>query len=137
MDPAGAWVVGLDLSPSGMVRRFLRGRSPADVPQAVPLSRVHLVSPHGHAAQLTAPGSTVLALPAERMAEVLTRVPVAHARDIIEAADQQAREDAVRLLHPHVRARVTGSEGPPRRARRFSGWRVHRPGTHPRTGDGA
>ena len=101
----------------------------------MPLARVHLTSRHGHAAQLAVPGSTVLTLPAHGMAEVLTRVPVAHARDIVQAADRRVRDDAVRLLHPHVRARVTGSGGPPRRTRRFDGWRLHRPGRPPPGGD--
>lgn len=132
---AGTSVVGVDLSASGIVRRLTR-RSSRDVgPPPVPLTQVHLGSPHGHAAQLAAPESTVLTLPADEMAEILTRIPVSHARDIIHAADQGVREEAVRLLHPYVRARVIGSEGPPRRTRRLGGWRLHRPGTHPPAGD--
>jgi hypothetical protein len=131
----GTRVVGVDLSPSGMARRLVR-RSPTNhALPSVPLSSVHLVSAHGHAAQLAAPDPTVLALPAQGMAEVLTRLPVPHARDIIDAADRQVREEAVLLLHPHVRGRVTGSDGPPRRARRLSGWRLHRPGAQPPGGD--
>ena len=70
------------------------------------------------------------------MAEVLTRVPVTHARDIIHAADGGVREDAVRLLHPHVRARVTGSERPAPAYPPTRGWRLHRPGTVRPRGDG-
>ena len=130
-----ACVVGLDLSPSGIARRLTRRAAADEETSPVPLGRVHLTSRHGHAAQLAVPGSTVLTLPAHGMAEVLTRVPVAHARDIVQAADRRVRDDAVRLLHPHVRARVTGSGGPPRRTRRFDGWRLHRPGRPPPGGD--
>jgi hypothetical protein len=130
---AGARVIGVDLTPSGIARRFT-GRAPTAPPRALPLSQVHLVSAHGHAAQLAAPDPAVLELPADGMAEVLTRLPVAHAREILRAADGRVREDAVRLLHPRVRARVTGTAGPPRRMRRLSGWRLHRPGTHPPVG---
>ena len=130
-----ACVVGLDLSPSGIARRLTRRTAADEEPSPVPLGRVHLTSRHGHAAQLAVPGSTLLTLPAHGMAEVLTRVPVAHARDIVQAADRRVRDDAVRLLHPHVRARVTGSGGPPRRTRRFDGWRLHRPRRPPPGGD--
>ncbi|WP_067429686.1 hypothetical protein [Nocardioides jensenii] len=133
--PDGAHVVGVDLSTSGMLRRFGGRASSASAQQAVPLSEVHLISAHGHAAQLATPHPRVLTLPAQGMAEVLTRVPVAHARDIIHAADRDLREEAVGLLHPHVRARVTGSGGPPRRTRRLGGWRLHSPATHRRDGD--
>jgi hypothetical protein len=40
------------------------------------------------------------------------------------------REDAVQLLHPHIRARVAGHGSPPRRTRRLNGWRIHRPRAH-------
>jgi hypothetical protein len=132
---ADACVVGLDLSPSGLLRRLTRRTTADEEPTPVPLGGVHLTSRHGHAAQLAVPDPTLLALPAPGMAEVLTRVPVEHARDIVQAADRRVRDDAVRLLHPHVRARVTGSGGPPRRTRRLDGWRLHRPRRPPSGGD--
>ncbi len=130
----GAWVTGVDLSPAGALSRLLR-RGSSDHRPMVPLSRVHLLSRHGHAAQLAAPGAMVRSLPPEQMAEVLTRVPVSHARDILRVVDPSARDEAVELLHPHVRARVTGSGDPPRPTRRLVGWRLHPPRTAHRSGD--
>jgi hypothetical protein len=134
--PAGAWVTGVDVSPAGFLRRLLGSPSPAAALPSVPLSRVHLLSRRGHATQLAVPGAMVRLLSAEDMAEVLTRAPVGHARDILLTADQAVREDAVPLLHPDVRSRVTGSGDPTRRTRRLSGWRLHRPGTAHRSGGG-
>jgi hypothetical protein len=134
-DARGAWVVELDVSNSGVLRR-LAGRSRADVvAEPVRLSEVHLVSPGGHAAQLRVPRAMVFRLGPKAMAEVLTRVSVVHARDILRVADRGVLKQAVPLLHPHVRSRVTGAEPPPRRTRRLAGWRVHRPDR--RSGSGA
>ena len=126
---AGASVIGVDLSPQGFLSRFTRRRSSVDLP-TVPLSRVHLTSRRGHAAQLAAPQALVLHLSADDMAEVLTRSSITHAREILGAADPALREDAVQLLHPHIRARVAGHGSPPRRTRRLNGWRIHRPRAH-------
>jgi len=126
---SGAVVLGLDLSVSGALRRLV-GRAAVSVDRAeVPLSEVHLASPRGHVAQLTAPEAMVHGLSADEMAEVLTRASVAHAREIVAGAESAVREGAVRLLHPVVRDRVTGRGAPPRRMRRHAGWRLHRPGT--------
>lgn len=128
VDAGGAWVTGLDLSASGALRRLIGGSRPAAVGEPVQLSRVHLASAAGHRAQLAVPGALVFRLGPEGMAEVLTRVSVAHARDILRVADHGVRDRAVSLLHPHVRSRVTGAAPPPRRTRRLAGWRLHRPG---------
>ena len=136
IDAGGARVLGLDLSTAGALRRLVRRPLTADHEPSVPLSHVLLASPHGHAAQLAAPGSSgLLRLPPETLAEVLTRVSTAHARDIVRAVDWGARDRALRLLHPHVRRRVLGSEGPPRRSRRLDGWRLRPPGRQPPGGD--
>ena len=59
---------------------------------------------------------------------MLTRVSVTHAREILAVADRHVAGQALSLLHPKVRARVTGADGVPRRTRRFAGWLLHRPG---------
>jgi len=99
---------------------------------------VHLVSPRGHSAQLAAPGALVHDLSAADMAEVLTRTSVAHAREIAANTDHAVRDRAVRMLHPRVRDRVTGSGAPRRRMQRLDGWRLHRPddGARRSGGDG-
>jgi sporulation protein YlmC with PRC-barrel domain len=129
--PNGAHVTGVDLSPTGLAHRVLRRASKLGDAPVLPLSGVHLVSGAGHTAQLAARAPSVLGLPAGKIAEVLTLVPVSHARDIMRAMDDDVRDHAVRLLHPHVRARVTGADGPVRRTRRLHGWRVHRSGAVP------
>ncbi len=127
---SGAWVIELDVSTAGALRRLLgrhRSTERAAVSGSVPLSAVHLSSFAGHHAQLAVPGAMVFGLGPEGMAEVLTRVSVAHARDIMRVADRGVLEQAVSLLHPRVRSRVTGTARPPRRTRRLAGWRVHGP----------
>lgn len=131
---AEARVVGVDLSPGRVLRRFAGRPLPVETP-TVPLSRVHLASHRGHAAQLATPQAMVRNLAADDMAEVLTRASVTHARQILSSADRAVREEAMRLLHPVVRARVAGGGPPPRRARRLNGWRLHRPGRHPSSTD--
>jgi sporulation protein YlmC with PRC-barrel domain len=126
-DVAGTWAAELDVSTAGALRRLLGTSRPAAVSGSVRLSEVILASAGGHAAQLAAPGTMVFRLGPAEMAEVLTRVSVAHARDILRVADHRVLEQALSLLHPHVRSRVTGTEPSPRRVRRLAGWRLHRP----------
>lgn len=130
----GAWVVELDVSAGGAWRRLLR-RPHTAVEAPVRLSEVHLASPAGHSAQLRVPGALVFGLGPHAMAELLTRVSVAHVRDILQVADPQTSGQAVSLLHPHVRARVTGASPPPRRLRRLAGWRVRHPDRDGSEGD--
>lgn len=129
--PQGLAVTGVDTSPRGVLRR-LTGRPPVDRESTVPLSSVHLASHRGHAAQLASPDALVRRLPADALAELLTRISPSHARDVVRATDPEVGGRAVELLHPTVRARVTGTDGPPRRMRRTHGWRLHRPSTRPR-----
>lgn len=133
-DAAGAWVVELDVSTAGALRRLLGTSRPAAVSEPVRLSEVILASSGGHAAQLALPGAKVFRLGPAAMAEVLTRVSVAHARDILRVADHDVLVQALSLLHPHVRSRVTRTGPSPRRARRLAGWRLHRPGGGPGQG---
>ena len=127
LSPERAWVTGLDTRPSRALRR-LWGPSPVDVGATpVPLTRVHLSSQVAHSAQLAEPHALVSRLTPQEMAEVLTRVSVTHAREILAVADRHVARTALSLLHPKVRARVTGADGVPRRTRRFAGWLLHRP----------
>lgn len=128
-DAHAAWLVALDLSTAGALSRLVGRSRRAAAVEPVHLSEVHLASSAGHAAQLAVPEAMVFRLGPEAMAEVLTRVSVAHARDILRVADRGVLQQALVLLHPHVRARVTGVAPPPRRTRRLAGWRVHRPGS--------
>lgn len=128
VDAAGAWVAGLDVSTAGALRRLLPRQAGRAIVDPVPLSRVHLASPQAHTAQLAVSTATVFRLDPAEMAEVLTRASVTHARDIMQLADQKVLDQALALLHPHVRARVTGAQPPPRRVSRLRGWRLHRPG---------
>ena len=96
---AEARVVGVDLSPGESCAGSPVGPLPVETP-TVPLSRVHLASHRGHAAQLATPQAMVRNLAADDMAEVLTRASVTHARQILSSADRAVREEAMRLLHP-------------------------------------
>ena len=127
LDEERAWLTGLDISTAGALRRMLgRSAAPERVEQ-VSLAKVHLVSAPAHSAQLAVPEAMVYGLEPQGMAEVLTRVPVPHARDILHVADQRVLDSALPMLHPHVLDRVTGAGPPPRRTRRLAGWRLHRP----------
>ena len=128
IEATGPVVSGLDVSARSAWRRLLRLRPEASAERAaVPLSHVHLTSRHGHAAQMAAPGSLVFRLGPDDMAEVLTRLSVARAREVVEAADEEVTARALELLHPHVRNRVAGITKPRRRMLRLHGWRLHRP----------
>lgn len=122
-----AWVSGVDLRTAGALRRLVGQPVEPEEADAVPLSEVHLVSAPAHSAQLAVPDSMVFGLEPQGMAEVLTRLPVARARDILRVADLDVLEAALPLLHPHVQARVTGSAPASRRTRRLAGWVLHRP----------
>jgi hypothetical protein len=127
LEEGRAWVSGVDLRTIGALRRLL---GPSPTPQRadqVDLSQVHLVSAPAHAAQLAAPDAMIFGLQPQGMAEVLTRLPVARARDVLGVADRRVVGAALPLLHPHVHARVTGSVPAPRRTRRLAGWALHRP----------
>ena len=130
-DAHGARVVGLDVSTSTVFRRLLsaNARSKRRI-RSVPLTDVHLASPAAHAAQLAIPEALVFRLGPSSMAEVLTRLSVAHGREILEVADPAVLSQALARLHPHVRARLSGAQPAARRTRRLAGWRVH----HPRPG---
>jgi hypothetical protein len=128
LDDQGAWVTGLDLSTLSLLRRLLGRATPAPPNAQVRLSEAHLVSSPAHAALLAVPDAMVLGgLEPDEMAEVLTRVPVAHARDILRVADRRVLDQALPLMHPHIRSRVTASEPAPRRTRRLAGWLLRRP----------
>ncbi len=103
----GAWVVGLDLSTGRALRRLVGTATTAPTDEQVRLSQVHLVSSKAHAAQLELPDAMVFGLEPQAMAELLTRLPVTHARDILRVADARVLEKALPLLHPHVLSRVT------------------------------
>jgi hypothetical protein len=134
VDAKGAWVIELDVSTAGAIRRLL-GRPPSVVAiEPVRLSAVHLASSAGHRAQLTVPAAPVFPLEPNGLANVLTRVSVAHARDILRFGDRGVVEQALGLLHAHVRSRVTGDAPPPCRMRRLAGWRLPRPDAGSRTG---
>ncbi len=127
LSPDRAWVTGLDTRPSRALRR-LWGQAPADVtPESVPVTHAHFTSQITHSAQLAAPHALVSRLTPQEMAEVVTRVSVTHAREILAAADRHVARTTLSLLHPTVRARLTGADGVPRRTRRFAGWLLHRP----------
>jgi hypothetical protein len=135
--PDGLRVAGVELGAASVLSR-LRTRPVGAAGAPVPLASVHLLSPRAHAVQLSLPGAMVFGVDPTGMAEVVTRTSVAHAREILQAADRAVVEEALALLHPHVRERVTGAVAPRRRGRRLRGWRLHRPGPQhrPRGGDG-
>lgn len=126
----GAWVTGLDITTASALRRLIPKQSARMMAEPVRLSGVHLAAGRAHTAQLAVPESMVFRLDPAGMAEVLTRASVTHARDIARTADQNVLDQAVALLHPSVRARVTGVDPPPRRALRLRGWRLLRPRGH-------
>ena len=129
LGPEAAWVSGLDLGGRAAVRRLLPRRHSAPPAGTVPFARVHLLSPGGHAAQLAAPPPTTPSLSPLGVAEVVTRLPVAHARDLLDTLEEGVRADAVRHLHPHVRGHLGTDARRARRTRRLGGWRLHRPGS--------
>lgn len=133
--PRGAWVVELDISTAGVLRRLTRGSGsgagsrarPGAAVEPVRMSEVHLGSAVAHAAQLADPDASILSVGPQGLAEILTRAPVAQAREILRLADPDVAQAAVDSLHPHVRSRVTGRGTTGRRTRRLAGWRLHRP----------
>ena len=120
------WATAVDVSVGGSLHRLL-GRSRRPVPptrSVVPISRLHLLSRHGHAAHLHDPAAWVFGLDAKDMAAALTRMPVQQAQSVLTAVDEDVADRTVEHLHPHVRARVTGVARRPRLLR-FRGWRLH------------
>jgi hypothetical protein len=128
LDEHHAWVTGLDLSSASVVRRLLRRPVAAERVAQVPVSNVHFVSSPAHSAQLAVPDAMIFGLQPRGMAEVLTRVPVAHGRDILGVADERVVDRTLPLLHPDVRSRLVHAGPAPRRTRRLAGWVLHRPG---------
>ena len=139
VSPTGAWVTALDLSPARVVHRLLprRWRPPPGRREPVPLTRAHPGSLRGHLAVLAAPRPPVGRLPADEVAEVLTRVSPLHARELAARVAPDVRTEAEGLLHPHVRRRLSGEPTPWRRTTRLGGWRLHRPHSRPRPGPGS
>lgn len=134
VDNGRAWVTGVDLTPGRALRRLLgRPDRPASAP--VLLSSVHPLSPRVRHAWLASPAAPVRTLGPDEVAELLTRAPVPHAREVARAVEPGVLAEAMRLLHPHVRGRVTGETPPARRTTRLGGWRAHLPRRGP--GDGA
>jgi hypothetical protein len=120
-------VLGLELGSAHVLSRALRRLPPAPR-EVVGLADAHVVSPRAHRAQLDDPDSLVRRPDPHGLADVVTRLPVGVARDVLARTDPGVASRAVELLHPHVRSRVGGAGR--RRTRRTHGWRVHRPGSH-------
>lgn len=126
VDSGEAWVTGVDLTPGRALRRLL-GRPVPRVLAPVRLSAVHPLAGRVRHAWLASPAAPVRALGPDEVAELLTRAPVPHAREVARAVEPRVLAEAVRLLHPHVRDRLTGETPPERRTTRLGGWRAHLP----------
>ncbi len=119
-------VVGIDLGLGSVLRRLGLRRAAARLPvDLVDLTDLHLTSTRGHAVQTTLGAAGLRSLDADGLAVLLTRLSVEHAHDVTAAVPDDLREEAWRLLHPHVRARL--SRTAPRRHLRTHGWRLHLP----------
>ena len=138
LSPDRAWVTGLDTRRAGLC-----GACEGN-PRGC---RTGTGSAHAGAPHLTgrtrrpARGASCPGVQADPAGDggVVARVSVTHARKILAVADRRVARTTLSLLHPQVRARVTGADGVPRRTRRFAGWLLHRPvrgsgpGSGPRT----
>lgn len=121
-----AWLIGVDLTPAHALRRLL-GRPHLPAPVPVRLSSVHPLGARVRHAWLASPAAPVRTLGPDEVAQLLTRAPVPHAREVARAVEPGVLAEALRLLHPHVRGRVTGETPPARRTARLGGWRAHLP----------
>ncbi len=121
-----AWVTGVDLTPGRALRRLL-GRPDVAALAPVRLSTVHPLGARVRRAWLASPAAPVRSLDPDEVAELLTRAPVPHAREVARAVEPRVLAEAVRLLHPQVRGRLTGEAPLVRRTTRLGGWRAHLP----------
>jgi sporulation protein YlmC with PRC-barrel domain len=132
LQPDGSLVVaGLEVGAEVLLRRLGLRRQNARAVRLVPLSRVHLTSPHGHRVQLVTPSSSVHALGDADLAHLLTHLPTSAAADLVRQLPDDEVSQAVEHLHPQVVSRLDhaldADAGPRRRWRRTAGWRLYRP----------
>jgi hypothetical protein len=125
-------VAGLEVGLRSLLPRLgLRRHAPAAV-ALLPLTQVHLTSPHGHRVQLATASSSVHTLRGADLAHLLTHLPASAAADVVRELPEPTVAPAVGHLHPHVADRLdhalhTATAAPARRWRRTAGWRLNRP----------
>jgi sporulation protein YlmC with PRC-barrel domain len=131
-------IVAVDVSLRAVVRRLGLVRLSEHLPEdAVDWSDLHLTSDRGHAIQLATTTAAVHRLDAHGLAQLITRLNLEDAHDVIRTVSPARAAEAMSLTHPDVRARLrpalyaasTSSGSPKRRPRlsRHKGWRHNRP----------
>lgn len=149
-------VAAVDIGPGAVCRRLGLARLGERLPErAVDWRDLHLTSDRGHEVQLATPAAAVHRLDARGLAELLTRLDLDSAADVMAAVGVGRTADAVARAHPVVAGRLLRAldpgvsievidalpdehadrylehlEPPPlmrRRFRRLRGWRLHRP----------
>ncbi len=158
-DGTPAVVRGVDIGTGALLRRIL-GRAaphrPAGPRDVIPWGELHLASARGHAAQIEAPSSVIHHLDDRELAEVVARIPVHRASDLLHRLPLPAAAGALHHSHPATRERIlrhlhhdahddliaaTAARGhtvafdrpAPRRFKRLRGWRREVPEDGPGT----
>jgi MgtE intracellular N domain len=156
--PAGQLeVAAVDVGMAALLRRLGQHRIASRYPdRAVDLADLYLTSARGHSVQLATRSPVVHQLDARGLAELLARLDVERATDVLQAVGPGRAAEAVESSHPAVGTRLMLAlspaeaapvldELPPDRARHFrmlrarpraltsrrlkrhAGWRVHHP----------
>lgn len=153
-------VAAVDVSIGGMLRRMGLRRLGERLPTAViDWEDLHLTSTRGHLVQLSTSTAGMHRLDSRELAELLGRLSLEKATDVIRTVGPERSADALHRSHPVVSSRLLRSLGreeartvvaaappeasahlaalneqlPARRRRRLlrtAGWRAHRPPDH-------
>jgi sporulation protein YlmC with PRC-barrel domain len=129
--------VAVEVGGASILRRLgLRRRADRSREQAVAWGDLHLTSDRGHLVQCRTEAALVHHLDVPELAELVARLPSAHAVDVLASVPPERAEQALAISHPHVRSRLvrirsTDRPAPPR-WHRLRGWDRHRgPVGHP------
>lgn len=151
-------LAAVDVGMEGVVRRL--GLPRGGPRRVVDVSDLHLTSGRGHSLQLVTRSAAVHRMDARGLAELLTRLEVERAAEVLEAVGPQRAAVAVHLAHPAVgdrlmlaltkeaadrlleklpaksashfrRLRSSATPLTRRRLFRHRGWRIHRPPSSP------
>ncbi|GAB3767354.1 sporulation protein YlmC with PRC-barrel domain [Nocardioides ginsengisegetis] len=127
-------LVAVDVSLRAVVRRLGLGRLAEHLPEdAVDWGDLHLTSTRGHDIQLATSTAAVHRLDAHGLAQLITRLNLEDAHDVIRTVGRTRAAEAVSMTHPDVRGRLEpalhplSTPSPRRRFLRHRGWRHNRP----------
>lgn len=129
-------VVAVEVGLRAVLRRLRLGFLADRLPErAVDWADLHLTSDRGHLVQLRTKAAALHRLDAQGLAELITRLDVTSAVDVVRTVDSETATAAMDRLHSGVahglnRAMGAGPAARPARLRRLEGWRIHRPRRH-------